>query len=226
MSATRNTKRRCEIGPVREAEASYGGPGGEIVLYHAPDGTVSLNVRLERETLWLDAHQMAALFGRDRSVILRHIRNIYATNELDPSSTCAKNAQVAADGKVREMDCYNLDVIISVGYRVNSKRGTQFRIWATQVLRDHILKGYTINERRLHDLNQAVRLIVRVARRQELQSHEASALLQVVSEYSFALDVLDDYDCQRLPAPSATGGEAKVISLGEARRIAVELRRQ
>ena len=124
---------------VREETAGYG--GGGIVIYGAPDGSVSLEVRLEEETLWLDAYQMARLFGRDRSVILRHIRNIYETNELAPTSTCAKNAQVAADGKVRQMDLYNLDVIIGVGYRVNSKRGTQFRIWATGVLRDHLVKG-------------------------------------------------------------------------------------
>ena len=111
---------------------------GEIVLYRAADGGPALDVRLERESVWLDAHQMAELFGRDRTVIVRHIGNIYATGELQRETTCAKNAQVAADGKVRQMDFYNLDMIISVGYRVNSLRGTQFRIWATNVLRQHV----------------------------------------------------------------------------------------
>ena len=115
-------------------------PSGEIVLYRAPDGGPALDVRLERDTIWLDTRQMAALFARDRTVILRHIRNIYATRELDRKSTCAKNAQVAADGKLRRMDLYNLDMAISAGYRVNSKRGTQFRSWATRALREHLVR--------------------------------------------------------------------------------------
>jgi hypothetical protein len=105
---------------VREETSEY--QDGAIVLYRTPDGSMSIDVRLDKETLWMDAHQMARLFDRDRSVIVRHIRNIYKTNELDQTSTCAKNAQVAADGKLRQMDFYNLDVIIGVGYRVNSLR--------------------------------------------------------------------------------------------------------
>jgi len=120
---------------IREKAGTWksGDRRGEIVLYKDANGATALEVRLDQETVWLDAHQMAALFGRDRTVILRHIHNIYSTNELARKSTCAKNAQVAADGKVRQIDFYNLDMIISVGYRVNSKRGTQFRIWATNV---------------------------------------------------------------------------------------------
>ena len=102
-------------------------PRGEIVIYRAEDGETGLQVRLEQDTVWLDAHQMAELFQRDRTVIVRHVRNVYETGELSRESTCAKNAQVAADGKTRVMDCYNLDMILSVGYRVNSKRGTQSR---------------------------------------------------------------------------------------------------
>ena len=94
--------------------------GGEIILYRAKDGTTTLDVRVEKETIWLDVHQMAKLFERDRSVILRHVRNIFRSKELTPKSTCAKIAQVAADGKTRQMDVFNLDVIIGVGYRVNS----------------------------------------------------------------------------------------------------------
>ena len=108
---------------------------GEIVIYKAGKGKSNLKVRFAGETLWLDAHQMAELFDRDRSVILRHIYNIYTTKELDRKSTCAKNAQLASDGKIRQMDIFNLDIIIGVGYRINSKRGTQFRIWATNVLK-------------------------------------------------------------------------------------------
>ena len=118
----------------------------EIIIYTTPDGKETFEVNLKKDTIWLDAHQLAGLFKRDRSVIVKHINNIYKTNELDKKSTCAKNAQVARDGKIRQMLMYNLDLIISVGYRVNSKRGTQFRIWATNILKQHLVNGYTINE--------------------------------------------------------------------------------
>ncbi len=111
-----------------KASRAAAAPGGELVLYETADGGPGLEVRLQRDTIWLDAHQMAAIFERDRTVIVRHIRNIYATGELDRGATCARNAQVAADGKVRQMDLYNLDTAISVGSRANSKRGTQFRM--------------------------------------------------------------------------------------------------
>lgn len=119
-------------------------PKGEVVPYEK-----TVEVHLCNDTVWLDAHQMAKLFARDRSAILKHIQNLYKTSELDKKSTCAKNAQVAADGKVRQMETYNLDVIISVGYRVNSKQGTQFCIWAASVFKKHLVDGYTLNERRL-----------------------------------------------------------------------------
>lgn len=208
---------------VREETVGY---GGAVVLYHAPDGKVELDVRLEQETLWLDAHQMARLFDRDRSVILRHIRNIYDTNELERSSTCAKNAQVAADGKIREMDSYNLDVIIGVGYRVNSKRGTQFRIWATQVLRDHILKGYSVNERRLTELRQSIRLVGQVLDRHDVSSDEAAALLRVVADYERALDILDDYDHQRVRPLKLPRAEALGIDYDEAISIIDRMRKK
>jgi hypothetical protein len=170
---------------------------GEIVIYQPQEGEPVLHVRLDHDTVWLDAHQMAVLFGRDRTVIIRHVRNIYATQELMPEATCAKNAQVAADGKVRRMDLYNLDMILSVGYRVNSKRGTQFRIWATHVLRDHLLRGYSINERRLQELKQSLRIVGQVLDRYDVSSDQAQALLRVVTDYARALDILDDYDHQR-----------------------------
>ena len=116
----------------------------EIIIYTTSDGKETFEVNLKKDTVWLDAHQLARLFKRDRSVIVRHINNVYSTDELDKKATCAKIAQVAQDGKKRQMLIYNLDMIISVGYRVNSKRGTQFRIWATNVLKEHLIKGYTI----------------------------------------------------------------------------------
>ncbi|MEA1968585.1 MAG: RhuM family protein [Thermodesulfobacteriota bacterium] len=122
---------------------------GEIIIYESGDGTPHISVRVENETVWLDAHQMADLFGIDRSGIVKHIKNIYETGELEPKTTCAKIAQVAKDGKKRQMDTYNLDVIISVGYRVNSIRGTHFRIWATKRLKEYIVKGFTMDDERL-----------------------------------------------------------------------------
>ncbi len=124
-----------------------------FLLYTAPDGDIKVNVLLQNETIWLNTHQMAELFGIDRSGIVKHIKNIYETGELNTKSTCAKIAQVAKDGKNRIMDFYNLDMIISVGYRVNSLRGTQFRIWATQQLKEFIIKGFVMDDERLKNPN-------------------------------------------------------------------------
>ncbi|MFA5042961.1 MAG: virulence protein RhuM/Fic/DOC family protein [Kiritimatiellia bacterium] len=186
--------------------------GGDIVLYRTKDGRAAVDVRLERDNIWLDAHQMARLFERDRSVIVRHIRNVFQTRELDPSSTCAKNAQVAADGKIRQMDLYNLDMIIAVGYRVNSRRGTEFRIWATSVLRDHLLKGYTLNEKqlqaqvaRLSELQSAVDVMGRIIGKKAISGSEAEGLLRVIIDYSLALRLLDQYDHQQLSLHGITG---------------------
>jgi hypothetical protein len=127
---------------------------GEILLYQTDDGQTELDVRLEAETVWLNLNQMAVLFQRDKSVISRHLGNIFSTGELARESTVAKFATVQQEGarKVeRRIDYYNLDAIISVGYRVNSIRGTQFRIWATHILKGHLIHGYTLNERRLRE---------------------------------------------------------------------------
>ena len=197
---------------------------GDIILYRAPDGQTSLTVRLEKETIWLDAHQMGMLFDRDRSVILRHIRNIYSTQELSPEATCAKIAQVAADGKTRRMDIFNLDVIIGVGYRVNSLRGTQFRMWATQILKEHLVKGYTSNERRLKELRQSLKLVGQVLDRYDVTTDQARALLRVVSDYSYALDLLDDYDHQRIAVTRVRRGKARGITYEEAIGMIARLR--
>jgi death-on-curing family protein len=196
----------------------------EVVLYQAPDGTVELDVRLERESLWLNLNQMAELFERDKSVISRHLRNVFKEGELEPEAVVAKNATTAADGKTYQVEFFNLDAILSVGYRVNSKRGTQFRIWATRVLRDHIIKGYSVNRNRLRDLNQAVRLIADTAKRRDLSGDEAKALLLVVGEYSRALDLLDDYDHQRVEKPEVTSGVVRMLSYEEALRVVARLR--
>ncbi len=197
----------------------------ELVLYKSEDGAIQLEAQLERETIWLDAHQMSELFGRDRTVILRHLRNVYTTGELDRKATCAKIAQVAADGKTRQMDIFNLDAIISVGYRVNSKRGTDFRIWATHVLQQHIVKGYTLNEKRLKELKQTLKLASDISKRKTLSGDEASVLLQTVSEYAGALDLLDDYDHQRVAIGKMSRRKAKSVSYEEAMHM-VEVMRQ
>ena len=155
-------------------------PGGEVVIYEQRGGRVRLEVRLEGETLWLSLAQMAQLFGRDKSVISRHLQRVFATRELTRKATVAENATDQREGgrKVtRSIEYFNLDAILSVGYRVNSKRGTQFRIWATHTLREHLLRGYTLNERRLREkglgeMEQAVRLLARTLERHELVTDE------------------------------------------------------
>lgn len=180
-------------------------PIGEILLYKAEGGNTELEVRLEQETVWLSLDQIAALFDRDKSVVSRHLRNIFSSGELERNSVVAKNATTAADGKTYMVDYYSLDAILSVGYRVNSKRGTQFRIWATQVLKKHIIEGYTINEKRLKEenkrlleLQQTVDLLGRIMEERQLAGQEAEGLLRVVTDYSLALRLLDDYDYSRL----------------------------
>ena len=199
-------------------------PRGQIVIYQAPDGGVEMEVRLEKETIWLNLNQLAVLFDRDKSVISRHLNKVFKDGELERKSVVAKYATTAADGKTYQVEYFNLDAIISVGYRVNSKRGTQFRIWATRVLRDHILKGYTVNESRLRDLNRAVKLIADTAKRRDLSGDEAKTLLTVVGEYNRALELLDDYDHQRVTNPEASGKVTHPLEYDEALRIVQQLR--
>jgi len=197
---------------------------GNVVLYKAPDGSISLDVKLRDETVWLNLNEMAQLFDRDKSVISRHLRNVFIEKELERKSVVAFFATTAADRKTYKVEYFNLDAILSVGYRVNSKRGTQFRIWATRVLRDHILRGYTVNERRLKELNQAIRLIADVAERRVLSGEEATALLRVVADYSFALDLLDAYDRQAVTLPKGSRRRVEGITLEEARQTVSRLR--
>lgn len=200
---------------------------GEIVIYQGPEGLPAMEVRLDRETVWLDAHQMAALFGRDRTVIVRHIRNVYATGELERKATCAKNAQVAADGKLRQMDIYNLDMILSVGYRVNSKRGTQFRIWATNVLRDHLVRGVTINRQRIETNAREIEAALELARRAvaspQLTTDMGRGLVEVIARYTQTFLLLQRYDEGLLTEPKGeTGGELPLVA--EARAAIFSLR--
>lgn len=193
---------------------------GQIVLYKN-----RFEVRLEKETVWLDAHQIASLFDVNRPAIVKHINNIYKSGELNKKSTCSILEQVAADGKRRKMNLYNLDMIISVGYRVNSKRATQFRIWATNVLKKHLVDGYTINEKRLKsteykykELQKSLQLVSNIATLEEV-SDETKGLIQVITEYSRALDILDDYDHQRLSIPAGTKHLKYTLNYEEAQKI-------
>ncbi len=207
---------------VREMSPGY--ESSSVVLYQQPEGGVSLDVRLWKDTIWLTQRQMSDLFDTERSVVAKHLRNVFESEELQRQSVCAFFAHTADDGKVYEVEFYNLDAVISVGYRVNSKRGTQFRIWATSVLRDHIVKGYTVNARRLKELNQAVRLIADVAERRPLDGEEATALLRLAADYSFALELLDDYDHQRVSSAGVTHEGVLPIDYEEAVRIIGRLR--
>jgi hypothetical protein len=144
------------------------GPHGEVVVYQDPTGASQVDVRLERDSLWLSLLQIAELFDRDKSVVSRHLRSIFASGELDRQATVAKNATVQVEGGrrvTREIEYFNLDAIPSVGYRVNSKRGTQFRIWATRVLREHLMRGYTLDRRRLESNARELAAVLELVRR-------------------------------------------------------------
>ena len=130
-----------------------------IELYKSSNGETQIEVRFENETVWLSLNQISELFNRDKSVISRHLKNIFSTEELNKNSVVAKNATTALDGKTYQVDFYNLDAIISIGYRVNSKQGTQFRIWATKRLKEYLIQGYSINQKRLKELNQLIQII-------------------------------------------------------------------
>lgn len=188
--------------------------GSSIVLYTTEDGNTQLEVKLEQDTVWLTQSQMAELFGIDRTTIVRHIRNIYKSEELEECSTCAKNAQVRMEGNrriQREIPYYNLDMIISVGYRVNSKRATTFRQWATSVLKQYIIKGYAIDRKRLDhydELKEVVRLMSRtISLQDKVSDGEYAGLFNVIADYVYALDTLDRYDYQTLGIEKTTKEE-------------------
>ena len=187
---------------------------GEIVIYQTKDGKTSIDVKLENETVWLNQAQMAELFQTDRTSIVKHVNNIYKSEELEKDSTCAKIAQVQMEGNrtiKRHIIYYNLDMIISVGYRVNSMRGTQFRIWANKILKDYLIKGYAINQQvkaaQLEDLKSTARLLSNVIEHKQLTLDEANGLLRVITDYTYGLDTLDKYDYQQLEVDSTTPTE-------------------
>lgn len=192
-----------------------------LIFYKSEDGNIQLNVKLEKDTVWLTQSQMSNLFGVDRTVIVRHIRNIYKSAELCEDATCTKNAQVQEEGGRtvrRTIPYYNLDMIISVGYRVNSKNATQFRIWATSILKQYLIKGYAINDQRLQQLGEVIRIMKRS--QNEL---DAKQILSVIENYNTALTLLDDYDHQCMKRPE--GSKATyVLSYEECRKLIDQMR--
>lgn len=183
--------------------------GSSIVLYTTDDGNTRLEVKLEKDTVWLTQSQMAELFARDRTVIARHIRNIFREGELDENITCAKFAHMGVDkDQIYETTMYNLDVVISVGYRVKSINGTKFRIWATELIKQYLIKGYAIDHRRLDhydELKDVVRLMSRALTLQDkVTEGEYSGLFNVITDYVYALDTLDRYDYQSLRIEKTT----------------------
>ena len=185
------------------------GNRGEIIIYRAEDNTVQLDVRMENETVWLTQQQMAVLFQKDQSVIARHITNIFKEGELEKSNMqILHNTQF----KYRPTAVYNLDVIISVGYRVRSKRGIEFRRWANRILKDYLVKGYAVNEKlrreQLSDLRQLVQIVGRTVQSKAVESaDETQAIFDVVLDYTYALDTLDNYDYERLTVKETTPEE-------------------
>ncbi len=194
-----------------------------IKIYLLDDGKAEMMVHLDKETVWLSLNQMTELFERDKSVVSRHINNIFKENELTRSSVVAKNATTASDGKTYQIEYFNLDVIISVGYRIKSKRGTQFRIWANQIIKDYIVKGYTLNRKRLEqkslqfeELKESIKILSNVIKHKVLDTDESVGLLKIISEYAYALDILDQYDYQSLQISDTSGKEIYQLTYDEA----------
>lgn len=201
---------------------------GEIIIYQMKDGQTSLEVKLENNTIWLRQEQISQLFGRERSVISKHIANLFKEKELERET----NVQILhIPNSDKPVTAYNLDVIISVGYRVKSAEGTRFRMWANKVLKDYLVSGYAVNEKRLKEqaqqleqLKKTVKLLSNVLETQPLNSDEATGLLRVITDYTYALDILDQYDHQALEITTTTPDEIFRISYMEAMKAITELR--
>lgn len=197
-----------------------------IEFFKSEDGSTEIEVRVDFETVWLNQYQIADLFLTDRTSIVRHIKNIYRTKELDEYSTCAKIAQVQNEGQRvvnRQINIYNLDVILSIGYRVNSDRGRQFRIWSTKILSDYLFKGYILNEKKLkkqnrlfNELKQSVKILANVLDHKLLSNEESIGLLKIITEYAYALDILDQYDYQTLEIKDISEGEIYKLNYEDA----------
>jgi len=198
----------------------------EIKIYKTAEGKTSIEVKIEKETVWLNQYQLEELFETDRTTINKHILNVYKSGELKEKSTCAKIAHVQKEGKrtvKRNIKFYNLDIIIAVGYRVNSKRGTEFRIWANQIIKDYLIKGYAINQQKLEkqaeqldELKETIKILGNALEFKELTNDESKGLLKIISDYSYALEILDKYDYQTLKIENTSGKEVYQLTYEEA----------
>ena len=187
-----------------------------IEIYKSKTGETQVEVRFEHDTVWLNLNQIAQLFGRDKSVISRHLSAVFRDNELDRHSVVAKNATTALDAKTYQVDFYNLDAILSVGYRVNSKQGTQFRIWATQRLRDYLVEGISINKKRLQELEKIVEVISKTTIDQTHDLAEAKGLLHILNHYTKSFILLNQFDSASLPLQNLNGVVTYQIEYDEA----------
>ena len=193
-------------------------PKSDMIIYTTEDGVAKIETTFDGDTVWLSIDQMAELFQRDKSTISRHIKNIFTEGELNRDSVVANFATTATDGKTYQVEYYNLDVIISVGYRVKSQRGVEFRKWANSVLRQYIMEGYAVNHNRILELGEVIRIMKRTQK-----SLDAQQVLAVIERYSTALDLLDDYDHQTMRRPK--GCEATyVLTYEECRSVIDSMR--
>lgn len=205
-----------------------------IKIFQTKDKRTEIQVVVQSESVWLSQKQMSELFEKDSDTIGLHLRNIYKSGELVEKATTEKYSVVQKEGNrnvKRTIKLYNLDAIISVGYKVNSKRGVQFRIWANQVIKDYLIKGFAINEKRLiaqidslNSLKETVRLLTKVTEQKKLTGDETEGLLKIVSDYAYALDVLDQYDYQNLIISDTSDGELNRIAYEEAIQKISQLR--
>lgn len=205
-----------------------------ILIYQASDGKAMLEVKLDQETVWLTQQQLAILFDVNIPAVSKHVRNILAAGELDSASTVSKMERVQSEGQrtvKRTYTFYNLDMIISVGYRVNSAKATKFRVWATSILKDHLVKGYTLNQQRLqeqteklNDLRKTVTLLEQTIAQQEIGLEEAKGLLAVITDYAYALTTLDRYDHGTLAIGSTTQNSDYTLGYDEAISIVASMK--
>ena len=207
----------------------------QIEIYEGAKGEVVFDIDKSEETIWATQEQIAQAFGIDRTGVSRHLRNIFREGELEEAAVCAKNARTGGDGKRYLVKSYNLDAIISVGYRVNSKRATRFRVWATGVLKKYIAKGVAVNERRveqlegerLEELEGALALVRRLIARTELEAGEAKGILEVISKYGGAAETISEYTEGRIALGGGRGKRIKKnLTIGEVRNLAENLREE
>jgi prophage maintenance system killer protein len=198
----------------------------DVKIYQSQDGQTEVQVKFENETVWLSQKQMSQLFDKDTDTVGLHLKNIYKSEELDEFSTTEESSVVQLEGKrnvKRKIKLYNLDAIISVGYRVNSKRGIQFRIWANKILKEYLIKGYALNERKLNEHNEqlkelqnSVKILGHASTFKTLSNDESTGLLKIISDYAYALDILDQYDYKSLQISNTSGKETYQLTYIEA----------